>query len=106
MSDQMHHLLRMSVRPHIKFRVMPVAIGAYAAMTASFTLMDVIDFKPIVYLESATSSLFLETPIEIDTYRNILAALEDTALDEGRSRELISSVALEFEVDHGGVEEE
>lgn len=97
MSDQLHQLLRAWVRPYLTLRVVPVSRGAHAAMVASFTLMEVAQFKPVVYLESATSSLFLETPIEIDAYRNILAALEDTALDEGQSRELITSVALEFE---------
>lgn len=106
MSDQLHHLLRMSVRPHIILRVIPIAVGAHAAMSGPFTLLDIRNFKPVVYVESATSSLFLETPIEIDAYRNILAALEDTALDEGQSRELITSVALEFEVDQDDLAEE
>jgi transcriptional regulator with XRE-family HTH domain len=65
MSDQLHSLIRISVRPYITLRVVPVELGAHAAMASSFTLLDVRDFKPIVYLESATSSLFLETPIEV-----------------------------------------
>jgi hypothetical protein len=99
MSDQLHSLMRISVRPYITLRVVPAGLGAHAAMASSFTLLDVRDFKPIVYLESATSSLFLETPIEIDAYRNILAALEDTALDEGQSRNMIADVATELYAD-------
>ncbi|MBA0124516.1 helix-turn-helix domain-containing protein [Haloechinothrix sp. YIM 98757] len=99
MSDQLHHLLRVAVRPHITVRVLPAAVGAHAAMSGPFTLLDVKAFKPIVYLDSETSSLFLELPVEIDAYRNILATLEDTALDEGQSRELIASVATELYAD-------
>jgi transcriptional regulator with XRE-family HTH domain len=99
MSDQLHHLLRMSVRPHLTFRVVPAEIGAHAGMSGHFTLMEFAEFKPIVYLDSETSSLFLETPIEIDAYRRILAALEDTALDEGQSRELMSTLAVLYEAD-------
>jgi len=99
MSDQLHALLRLSVRPNLGLRVVPINIGAHAAMSGPFTLMDVIGFKPIVYLDSEVSSLFLETPIEIDAYRNILSALEETALDEGQSRKLITSLAEAYEAD-------
>ncbi|HWR49301.1 MAG TPA: Scr1 family TA system antitoxin-like transcriptional regulator, partial [Pseudonocardiaceae bacterium] len=56
-------------------------------------------FRPVVYLESETSSLFLETPVEIEAYRSILAALAQTALGEEESRELIASLATELYVD-------
>ena len=97
MCDQLHEMLRLSVLPFVSIRVVPAALGAHAAMTGNFTMMEIADFKPITYLDSEISSLFLETPVEIDAYRNILAALEDTALDEGTSRNLMGTVALEFD---------
>jgi transcriptional regulator with XRE-family HTH domain len=97
MSDQLHYLLRVSVRANVAVRVVPARAGAHAGMSGSFTLMEVRDFKPIVYLDSEISSLFLETPIEIEAYRNILDALDNTALDEPRTRELIAKVALELQ---------
>ncbi len=99
MSDQLHHLLRMSVRPYLTLRVVPAALGAHAAMAGSFTFMEFAEFRPVVYLESTTSSLFLEKPEEIATYRRILGALAETALDEGQSRELIATLATEFSAD-------
>jgi len=101
MSDQLHSLLRFSVRPYLTIRIVPARIGAHAGMSGHFMLLDVRDFKPIVYLDSETSSLFLETPVEIDAYRNVLAALEETALDEGQSRDLIANVATELYADRG-----
>ena len=82
MSDQLHHLLRMSVRPYLTLRVVPASLGAYAAMTGAFRLMEFAEFRPVVYLESTMSCLFLEKPVEIEAYRGILAALADTALKE------------------------
>jgi transcriptional regulator with XRE-family HTH domain len=38
LADQLHHLLRMSVRPCLTLRVVPAALGAYAAMTGAFRL--------------------------------------------------------------------
>jgi hypothetical protein len=68
-------------------------------MAGAFRLMEFAEFKPVVYLESITSSLFLEKPVEIDAYRGILGALAETALGEGESRELIATLATELSAD-------
>ncbi len=47
-------------------------------------------------MESETSSLFLETPAEIEAYQRVLEALAETALGEEESRELIASLATEL----------
>ncbi|MGH3935012.1 MAG: helix-turn-helix domain-containing protein [Pseudonocardiaceae bacterium] len=93
MAEQLRHLHRMSARSYLSLRVVPIALGAHAAMTGAFYLMEFAEFKPVAYLESETSSLFLEKPDEIAAYRRILAALADTALSEGQSRELIAALA-------------
>ena len=93
MAEQLRHLRRMSTRSYLTLRVVPVALGAHAAMTGAFWLMEFVEFKPVAYLESKTSSLFLEKPEEIQAYRRILGALADTALGEGQSRELIAALA-------------
>ncbi|MGQ0839428.1 helix-turn-helix domain-containing protein [Actinokineospora sp.] len=99
MSDQLHHLLRASVRHNLTVRVMPASFGTHAAMAGAFQLMEFTSFKPVVYLESETSSVFLERPEEIAAYQSILSALADTALDEGQSRELIAALAVELYAD-------
>ncbi|MGC1732102.1 MAG: helix-turn-helix transcriptional regulator [Pseudonocardiaceae bacterium] len=96
MAEQLRHLHRMSMRSYLTLRVVPVALGAHAAMTGAFRLMEFAEFKPVAYLESETSSLFLERPEEIQAYRRILTALADTALGEGQSRELIAVLATEL----------
>ncbi len=99
MSDQLHHLLRMSMLPCVTLRVVPAALGAHAALAGPFILMEFADFRPVVYLESTTASLFLELPVEIEAYQTILAALAQTALDKGQSRELIATLATELYAD-------
>ncbi|MEV7043103.1 helix-turn-helix transcriptional regulator [Amycolatopsis sp. NPDC051061] len=95
MSDQLHHLLRMSVRPRISLRVVPTSVGAHAGIVGSFIFMEFAEIKPVVYLESETTAAFLEEDEEIRAYRRIIGSLAGTALSEGQSRELISRVALE-----------
>jgi Domain of unknown function (DUF5753) len=68
-------------------------------MAGAFRLMEFADFRPVVYLESITSSLFLEQPIEIEAYQHILESLAETALDEEESRKLIATLATELYVD-------
>lgn len=96
MSEQLHHLLRMSVRPHITLRVIPAEVGAHAGMTGDFRIMEFPDHRPVVYMENETSSLFLEEREEISAYQAIYKRLRRTSLDEGESRELIERVADEL----------
>ena len=96
MSEQLHHIIRMSVRPNVSVRVVPGAIGGHAGTAGSFTLMEFDTITPIVYLDSETSSLFLELPVEIEAYQSILAALDATALPEGQSRDFIAELAVEL----------
>ena len=99
MSDQLHHLLRMSVRAYLTLRVVPASLGAYPAMTWAFKLMEFAEFKPVAYLEGETFALFLEKREEIVAHQRILTALADAALDEEESRELIAALATELYAD-------
>jgi transcriptional regulator with XRE-family HTH domain len=99
MSDQLHHLLRMAVRSYLTLRVVPASLGGHAATAGPFILMEFADFRPVAYLESETSSVFLELPVEIDAYRGILGTLAKTALGEEESRELIATLATELYAD-------
>ncbi|WP_297539470.1 DUF5753 domain-containing protein [Amycolatopsis sp.] len=84
MSEQLHHLLRMSVRTYITIRVVPAGVGGHPAIAGQFELMEFAEFKPVVYMDSETSGLFLEKAPEIVAYRSILNRLADIALDEGQ----------------------
>lgn len=96
MSEQLHRLLGMSVRSNIRIRVIRANIGGHAATAGSFILMQFKEIAPIVYLDSETSGIFLELPIEIRSYKSILTALDETALPEGQSREFISETVREL----------
>ncbi len=99
MVDQLQQLQRLSLRPYLTLRVVPASLGAHAATAGSFILMEFAEFKPVVYLESETSSLFLEKPVEIAAYQDILESLAQTALGEGESRKLIATRATELSAD-------
>lgn len=96
MSAQLHHLLRMSVRPNINLQVIPAALGAHAGVAGSFIFMKFSGRTPVVYIESETTAQFLEEPMEIVAHRQIIDSLAANALDEAQSRDLISSLVVEL----------
>ncbi|MDQ2791171.1 MAG: DUF5753 domain-containing protein, partial [Actinomycetota bacterium] len=99
MFEQLEHLLRRATRPYLTLRVVPAALGGHAAAAGAFRLMEFTEFRPVTYLESETTSLFLEKPEEIAAYRRILGLLAGTALSEGESVELIATLATELYAD-------
>jgi hypothetical protein len=96
MSDQLHNLLRMSVRPRLQLRIIPAAAGGHAGVAGSFTLLDSGKFTPVVYLESELSAVFLELPEQIAAYQRILSSLAEVALGHEESKELITALAAEL----------
>jgi transcriptional regulator with XRE-family HTH domain len=64
MSEQLHHLLQMSVRSYVTIRVIPAAFGAHAAMSGACRLMEFTEFKPVAYVEEQTSGNFMEDPAD------------------------------------------
>ncbi len=99
MVEQLEHLLRKATRPYLTLRVVPAALGGYAAAAGSFTFMEFAEFRPVAYLESETACLFLEKPEEMVAYRRILGLLAQTALSEGESAELIATLATDLYAD-------
>ncbi|MGH3721350.1 MAG: Scr1 family TA system antitoxin-like transcriptional regulator [Pseudonocardiaceae bacterium] len=96
MFEQLQHLLRKATRPYLTLRVVPAALGGHAAVAGSFTFLEFAEFRPVIYLESETASVFLEKREQVAAYRRILGLLAQTALGEGESAELIATLATEL----------
>ena len=95
MSDQVHHLLRMAVRPYVEIRIIPDGVGFHPGQMP-FKLMDFMEFHPVVFIESQTSALFLERRETIASYRRVIGHLASVALDERLSREWLATLATEL----------
>jgi hypothetical protein len=95
MSDQVHHLLRLAVRPNVEIRIIPDSVGFHATHKP-FNLMSFNELDPVVFVETDTSGLFLEKPATIAAYRRIEAYLATVALDERQSREWLARLATEL----------
>jgi transcriptional regulator with XRE-family HTH domain len=92
MVDQLDLLARVSDRPNVTVRVLPMDAGAYAAAGSSFRIFKFADPEadpPIVFIENRTFSTYREAPAEVEVYTRDFAELLDTALPARRSRQVI-----------------
>lgn len=87
---QLEHLQKLSTESNCTIRVVPrgesITCGAFALLRLS-------DRSPVVLIENLTCSLFLEQPHDVEAYDGVVQSLDEHALDEAASLELISSVA-------------
>lgn len=95
MRVQLQQLSRVSTRPYVVIRVIPMSVGAHAGHSGPFAVMRFHKNEPVVFVESENTSLFIETPLLIKTYDAVVESLARTALNEEESRRLINDIAGE-----------
>jgi transcriptional regulator with XRE-family HTH domain len=88
LTEQLHELLRMLVRPYISLRVLPSG----RALTGDFTLMKFEKYEPVVFENGLNSALFLDDKASIGLYQDALKMMDRVALGREESRELITSI--------------
>jgi transcriptional regulator with XRE-family HTH domain len=112
MNEQLMHLLFLGDRLDCAIRVVPASAGAPGMAAGPFLIFGYKEDPPLVYLEQATTSQFLENDYEVSNYRSILSRVASVALDGARSREFLAELAGDYERqgdaqgDAGGLAEE
>ncbi|WP_169816286.1 helix-turn-helix domain-containing protein [Nocardia miyunensis] len=106
MAVALRQLAELLKRPNITIRIQPYSAGqTWGIPHGSFTIMD---FErnakgetvepPVVFIDGgAAPDVYLEKPSEVRRYRELVAAIRDTCLDEVQSRNLLRQVAKEHE---------
>ncbi|MEV4727374.1 MULTISPECIES: helix-turn-helix domain-containing protein [Micromonospora] len=106
MAAQLRHLLDVGERDRVGIRVLPLSVGLHRGVEAGTFVM--LEFPlgnratpdpSVVYSESWTGALYLDRPDEFAAYEKVWSSLDQLALDEGQSRNLINKIATE--VHHG-----
>ncbi|MFC8846287.1 MULTISPECIES: helix-turn-helix domain-containing protein [unclassified Micromonospora] len=106
MAEQLRHLLDVGERDRVSIRVLPLSVGLHRGVEAGTFVM--LEFPlgnratpdpPVIYSESWTGALYLDRPDEFAAYERAWASLDQLALDEGQSRQLINKII--GEVHHG-----
>ncbi|WBB80418.1 helix-turn-helix transcriptional regulator [Micromonospora sp. WMMD882] len=106
MAGQLRHLLEIRELPHVSIRVLPHSVGLhFGAVAGSFVMLDFpirnrVEPEPsVVYKESLTGALYLDRKEELAIYEEVWASLDDLALDEAQSENLVNKIIME--VHHG-----
>ncbi|WP_176946901.1 helix-turn-helix domain-containing protein [Lentzea fradiae] len=92
MAEQLHHLLRLSVRPYLTIRVIPTASGPHAGLAGDFDLLKFKKIPPLVYLESHGANVFLEDRHSVGLYATVIRSLGRRALNSDGTRKLITEI--------------
>ncbi|MEU7474369.1 helix-turn-helix transcriptional regulator [Lentzea sp. NPDC042327] len=93
--EQIHHVLRMAVRPKVEIRVVPAALGAHAGASGPFTQLTFETYAPLIYVEGENSTLIIEGDASQD-YRSTIRALDESSLDEWQSKALLARIGEEL----------
>ena len=98
MHAQLMRLAETARQTNVTLQVLPFSVGAHIAMLGPFVLLSFPEQgdPDVVYLETDTSSLYLEEAQEIGRYSEIFDHLRATALSPRESVVFIKAIAAEF----------
>ncbi|MEU3016269.1 helix-turn-helix transcriptional regulator [Nocardiopsis sp. NPDC007018] len=99
MKEQLVHLSHLAVRHNIDVQVLPYAAGEHLGMEGAFTILEFSEPRdtPIVFVETATTGLALETPEELDAYNLAFSNVQGVALSTSLSATFIDEAVTALE---------
>jgi transcriptional regulator with XRE-family HTH domain len=98
MGEQLHHLTEVAELPTVTLQVLQYSAGEHAGMDGAFTILSFPEpaDPAVVYLENATSDLYLEGPDEVRRYTLLFDHLRAAALKPDDSTALIATLLKEL----------
>jgi transcriptional regulator with XRE-family HTH domain len=94
---QLRYLIEITDHPSVTLQVLPFQVGAHAAMGGPFTILRFAepDLADVVYIEQLTSALFLDKPVEVDSYVEVMEQLCLQAEPAANTAKLLSNILSE-----------
>lgn len=88
MAEQLSQLLRAAARPNVSIRLLPQGIGAHPGLGLNFQILDLREpEKTLVWIESLSSSHYLERDDGVKRHIVAFDLLQSKALSEDDSRQ-------------------
>jgi transcriptional regulator with XRE-family HTH domain len=97
MHEQLQYLVLSTNLPHCTIRILPESALPYHLVGSRFTLMEFPEHPPVVYEETYAAGLFIDDRVAVEAFYVLVTRLEQAALSEGQSREVLIRLADEFE---------
>ena len=75
--EQLKYLIEVADHPAVTLQILPFSAGAHSAMGGPFTILRFAepDLADVVYIEQLTSALYLDKPVEVDSYLEVMEQL-------------------------------
>src|ERR1700726_1457060 len=75
--EQLDYLVEVAGHPAVTLQILPFHAGAHSAMGGPFTILRFAepDLHDVVYIEQLTSALYLDKPVEVDSYLEVMEQL-------------------------------
>src|SRR5262249_44854104 len=96
-NEQMLKLLLLSNQPRITIRIVPTALGERGYFGPSFMFFRYTGGSPLVYRYGMPTGLFVEDHAYVARCHGLLAEVSEVALGRAEARELLASLASEFD---------
>jgi hypothetical protein len=97
MARQLRHLIQVAERPNVTIQIIPFSHGGHPGLNGSYFVLEFEGAPTIVHLEHWHSSLFLDDPADTAMFVAGTTTLQDIALDQARSLEMIEAAAERYE---------
>lgn len=94
MIEQLQNLYdRVGSAAHISLQVIPFSTGAHPGLDSKFIYLHLSEAVPdVVYVESLVGSLYLDTPGDLQRYRQAFDKLREVALSPDQSLEKVAEI--------------
>jgi transcriptional regulator with XRE-family HTH domain len=105
MHEQLLHLMFSAARRSVSIRVVPLSAGERSACRGPFQLFECSrkEHRPVTFLDTWSVGLFIDDPEYVADYRRLVGLLDQIALPEGQSLDLLAVMASEHEPARGEV---
>ena len=97
MAAQLRHLATTAARPNITIQVLPAALGAHPGIDGSYVVLQFDKAPTLVHLEHLRSSLFVDSPADVQPFLDAADTLATQALDPAASADLLTTAADDYE---------
>jgi hypothetical protein len=95
--EQLKYLIEVTDHPAVTLQILPFQAGAHSAMGGPFTILRFAepDLADVVYIEQLTSALYLDKPIEVDSYLEVMEQLCLQAEPAAHTPKILSQILAE-----------
>ena len=98
MRAQLERIIEIAGLPKVTFQLIPLGLGAHPAQSSTFAVLEFAEpmVNDVVYVEGLVGNIYLESPGELERYRQIFTRLQSIALSPADSIDLLTRFTTKY----------